>query len=561
MKKKLSKIKFRNIIIKYLSLIFICIIFIFLCNIIVFSIIDNRNVKKDAVIYARNLLKIGDRSRNVIDKLWNLNYIDNNQDYFQKYNVNNYEIIPVLIGIDNIRESIENLSFNYNNEMSSKKIELSVLKFSNMQNIEIFKEPNSIELYYMKYIRDTGYGDYSYFDNGNLIFYRPIIANHNRLLKNYNTQKGEIIAFYKLTLPKEIINSFSSIDTSFIIIINLLAILITIFIFFLLIKEKIKQIIKIDKTLNKMKHGDFTSKIELKTKDEFNSISISINEIISHIQDMGREMNSLVEYLLNSSETFHKFSSELSASSKKQFIQIREINQTIANITGEISNSTQLAGDINAKSKKSLSTATESNNYVNEVIEDMVELTKSTRRIEDILKIIKEIAFQTNLLAHNASIEAARAGEQGKGFSVVAQSVSELAKKSADSTKEIEELIKNSINGLDLGTEKVKNFGNNFQMIKTQLDETAKLINEINQILRQQNEESYHVKESINRINKISHESSQKAILMEKNINELKSKTSSLKSILLKNTFSDNGIEEKNSEKIKNLTIRKDTDK
>jgi methyl-accepting chemotaxis protein len=315
----------------------------------------------------------------------------------------------------------------------------------------------------------------------------------------------------------------------------------------------------IDSLLNKMKKGDFTGKIEDISKDEFGTISKSINKISHNIKDMGKEMNSLIEYMQNSSETFHKFSSELSSSSKKQFIQINEINKTIANLTDEISNSTKLAEDINSKSQKSLTTATESNNYVNEVIDDMIELTKSTRKIEDILKIIKEIAFQTNLLAHNASIEAARAGEQGKGFSVVAQSVSELAKKSADSTKEIEELIKNSINGLDQGTERVKNFGKNFQIIKTQLDETANQINDINKILRQQNEESYHVKESINRINKISQESSQKATMMEKNIDELKSKTTSLKTILSKNDFYDNGKDEKKIDKIQHITLRKDS--
>jgi len=104
---------------------------------------------------------------------------------------------------------------------------------------------------------------------------------------------------------------------------------------------------------------------------------------------------------------------------------------------------------------------------VGKAIVAMAEMSKSSRQVADIIGVIDDIAFQTNLLllALNAAVEAARAGEQGRGFAVVAQEVRNLAQRSASAAKEIKGLIQDSVNKVEEGTHLVNQSGSTLQDI------------------------------------------------------------------------------------------------
>jgi methyl-accepting chemotaxis protein len=114
-----------------------------------------------------------------------------------------------------------------------------------------------------------------------------------------------------------------------------------------------------------------------------------------------------------------------------------------------------------------------------QVVNTMGSINASARKISDIIGVIDGIAFQTNILAHNAAVEAARAGEQGRGFAVVASEVRNLAQRSAAAAKEIKLLIDDSVDTVSAGSRLVDDAGATIQEVVDSVKRVADVVSEI----------------------------------------------------------------------------------
>jgi methyl-accepting chemotaxis protein len=156
-----------------------------------------------------------------------------------------------------------------------------------------------------------------------------------------------------------------------------------------------------------------------------------------------------------------------------------EMNASIEELTASINSIAQNSKNTDVVAKSTHQEAEIGAKAINKAIEAMELISKSSEDISEIVKVISEIAGQTNLLAFNAAIEAARAGEHGLGFSVVADEVRKLAERSSQATKEISKLINESVKRISQGSEISKQAGVAFEKIVTGVNKTTQAISEV----------------------------------------------------------------------------------
>jgi methyl-accepting chemotaxis protein/methyl-accepting chemotaxis protein-1 (serine sensor receptor) len=160
--------------------------------------------------------------------------------------------------------------------------------------------------------------------------------------------------------------------------------------------------------------------------------------VAAHVAEGAEQITSAASQVASSSQTLAQGASEQAASLEETAASSAEITS----MTRKNAENSQAAASVMAEVDQRVS---EGNRTLVEMVESMQQITGSSDKISKIIKVIDEIAFQTNILALNAAVEAARAGEAGMGFAVVADEVRNLAQRSAQAAKDTAGLIEESI--------------------------------------------------------------------------------------------------------------------
>lgn len=234
--------------------------------------------------------------------------------------------------------------------------------------------------------------------------------------------------------------------------------------------------------------GDLTRRLEVNGKDEVAQVANAFNRFADKIHNMVVKIKESTKSINTSSTEIAEGNANLSQRTEEHSSSLEETASSMEQMTTTVKQNADNAKQANQVAAEARDHAEKGGKVVAEAVSAMEDINKSSKEIVDIISVIDEIAFQTNLLALNASVEAARAGEQGRGFSVVADEVRNLAQRSAESAKEIKQLIENSVGKIEQGTELVNQSGNTLDEIVTSVKKVTDIVADISAASQEQSQ-------------------------------------------------------------------------
>ena len=226
------------------------------------------------------------------------------------------------------------------------------------------------------------------------------------------------------------------------------------------------------------------------------SITKSINQIVNNLKTGAEQVFQASEQLSSASQSLAEGSSEQAAA-------IEETSSTLDETSSMVQQNTENTKQASALSNSAKESADKGNKEMEEMMKAMSEIKESSSQISKIIKVIDDIAFQTNILALNAAVEAAGAGEAGMGFAVVAEEVRNLAQRSAQAAKDTSDMIETSIIRANKGADIAERVFKSLEEIKGQAKKVNEIMNEITTASQEQAQGIFQINKAVNQMEQV----------------------------------------------------------
>ena len=245
------------------------------------------------------------------------------------------------------------------------------------------------------------------------------------------------------------------------------------------LKSLIKSLNEARRVTFQIAAGNLANRVTLKRDDELGELLNSLETMRSSLSGLITEVGNKVDVVTPASEHIKQQNEDLASRTEQQASSLQQTASSMDQMTATVQQNTENARQANQLAMQNATTSRETGERMQALVERMERIAASADKMTDIISVIDGIAFQTNILALNASVEAARAGEQGRGFAVVANEVRSLAGRSADAAGEIRRLIDASSQEITGGAQAVREAEAAIDQVVTQVMKVSDIMEEI----------------------------------------------------------------------------------
>ncbi len=482
-----------------------------------FSLIESgvgkKNMDKLRSLVAHSRLSTSKQNQLILDMI-NMEtglrgfLLNNKEEYLEPYNSGKSQL-EIHLNQFTVSASIKNAAYHWLEDYAEKAIEINREAMATTKMESFYAEFNKkLGKKYMDEIRST--------------------------MADFINEETNLLGGRKKAEEK-----MARITKGALILLTLIAILVSLSIIFIVSRHVLNQVggepSEVADISERISNGDLSQEYALDSNSSgiYKSVVTMANKLKTIVGNIIAGANNIASASQQMSDT----SQQMSQGANEQASSVEEVSSSMEEMAANIQNNTDNAGQTEAIALSSAGGIREGSDATNTAVKGM-------KNIAEKIKIINDIAFQTNILALNAAVEAARAGEHGKGFAVVAAEVRKLAERSKVSADEIDEL---SRDGVDVA----EKAGKKLEEIIPGIEKTAQLVQEIAAASIEQSSGAGQVNNAMQQLNNITQQNAASSEEMATSSEELASQAQHLKEIIsffkISNTsayssFSSNGI-------------------
>lgn len=307
------------------------------------------------------------------------------------------------------------------------------------------------------------------------------------------------------------------------------------------LRDYVNYIDEITKVLYEIADGNLKFELKYEYVGEFAKVKSGMDRISSTLNQTISRIKMTAEQVSSGAEQISSGSQDLAEGATEQADAVQNLSYSAADISEQVKLNAQNSAKASAMASEAASSIGTSNENMQKLMKAMDIINTKSLEISTIIKTIEDIVVQTNILALNAAIEASRAGIAGKGFAVVAGEVRNLAGKSAVAAKDITLLIEDSVRSVEEGVELAKTTANELRHAVDGVEQTTKLISEINKASNEQSMAITQVTVGLDQISSVVQSNSAAIEESAAASEELSSQADLMKELIVKFELQDNG--------------------